>query len=104
MFTLIFNKRLRENYSKILTFQNAEEIENFLSALNEKERDEIFAYVDGHVIRERHRAGIPVTEYFLLHYDEFMPEETKKAFIMAEKHLNIIFLVASIIILTVMLF
>ena len=103
MFELIINKRLRDNYCKILKFQTAGEIENFLSALNEKEKNELFAYTYGYAVKERRRNGIPITEYFLLHYDEFIPNVKKDVFNRTDKFLNII-LGITIVIIVVMLF
>lgn len=102
MIELFFNKRLKTNYSKVLELQTAKEIENFLSTLNEKERKELFAFTYGYAIQKRLRQGIPITEYFLIHYDDFIPNVQKDMFTRADKYLNIIFIVAIIIISVVL--
>ena len=95
--TLLLNKRLRNNYNKVLKLNNAEEIKQILSSLTETEKRELFAYTYGYAIKERMKEGIPVSEYFLLHYDEFIPGIDGKTYEKADKHLNIIFTVAAIV-------
>lgn len=80
MLDYLLNRRLRENYRKVLTLQNAEEINDFLSKLYESERKDLLSFVFGWVIPNRKRTGTPVCEYFLVHIMEFLSPEDEKAY------------------------
>ena len=71
--------------------------------LSEKEQNELFTYTYLYAIRNRHKLGIPITEYFLLHYDEFIPNEKKNIYDKTDKELNIIFVVIAMIITTIIM-
>lgn len=80
MLDYLLNRRLRENYRKVLTLQNAEEINDFLSKLYESERKDLLSFVFGWVIPNRKRTGTPVCEYFLVHIMEFLFPEDEKVY------------------------
>lgn len=80
MLDYLFNRKLRENYQKVLTLQNANEINDFLSQLYESERKDLLNFVFGWVIPNRKRTGTPVCEYFLVHIMEFISPEDEKAY------------------------
>lgn len=44
MLDYLLNRRLRENYKKALTLQNADEINDFLSKLDESERNDLLSF------------------------------------------------------------
>lgn len=93
MLELLINRRLRQNYNYVLKLENAESIKTFLSELSEREKNELFAYTYGYAVKDRMKAGFPITEYFLLHYDDFIPDITKLAYEKADKHLNYILII-----------
>lgn len=71
MLELLLNKRLRENYNKLLQLENLDEINEFLSTLNESEKSDLLCYVSEYAVKQRKRTGFPITEYALLHYKEY---------------------------------
>lgn len=80
MLDYLFNRKLRENYQKVLTLQNANEINDFLSQLCESERKDLLSFAIGWVIPNRKRTGTPICEYFLVHIMDFLsisPEDEK---------------------------
>ena len=101
MLELLIDKKLRKNYYSILNLQKPEEINEFLSSLDEKDKHNLFCYTYGYAIRDRQKKGISITEYFLLHYNEFIPEVEKGVFDRADQHLNIIFNICIITIIIV---
>ncbi len=72
MFDYLLNRRLRENYKKVLTLQNADEINDFLSKLDESERKDLLSFAFRWAIPNREKTGAPVCEYFLVHIMEFI--------------------------------
>lgn len=44
MLDYLLNRRLRENYKKVLTLQNSDEINDFLSKLDESERKDLLSF------------------------------------------------------------
>ena len=80
MLDYLFNRKLRENYQKVLTLQNADEINDFLSQLCESERKDLLSFAIGWVVQNRKRTGTPVCEYFLVHIMEFISPEDEKAY------------------------
>lgn len=60
MFDYLLNRRLRENYKKVLTLQNADEINDFLSKLDESERKDLLSFAFGWAIPNRKKTGAPV--------------------------------------------
>jgi len=95
---LIINKSLRKNYRSILKLQTSEEVQKFIDTLPKMEKSELFAYSYKYAILEKNKNGEPITEYFLLHIEEFIPDELKDIYDKADKHLNIIFIIAIVII------
>ena len=80
MIDYLLNRRLRENYQKVLTLQNADEINDFLSQLCESERKDLLSFAIGWAVQNRKRTGTPVCEYFLVHIMEFISPEDEKAY------------------------
>lgn len=80
MLDYILNRRLRENYQKVLTLHNADEINDFLSQLCESERKDLLSFAIGWAVQNRKRTGMPVCEYFLVHIIEFISPEDEKAY------------------------
>lgn len=78
MLDYILNRRLRENYQKVLTLHNADEINDFLSQLCESERKDLLSFAIGWAVQNRKRTGTPVCEYFLVHIMEFISPEDEK--------------------------
>ena len=72
MLDYLLNRRLRENYKKVLTLQNADEINDFLSKLDESERKDLLSFAFRWAIPNREKTGAPVCEYFLVHIMEFI--------------------------------
>lgn len=96
-------RKTKNNYYEILKFQTAEEINKFLSMLDEEEKHDLFAYTYGYVIPERYKRGTPVTEYFLLHYDEFIPYVNNEEIGRANKTLSVILDIAVAIIIVIII-
>lgn len=80
MLDYLFNQKLRENYQKVLTLQNADEINDFLSQLCESERKDLLSFAIGWAVQNRKRTGAPVCEYFLAHIVEFISPKDEKAY------------------------
>lgn len=101
---LLINKRLRKNYNAVLKLKNENSIKKFLSELSEREKNELFAYTYGYAIQDRIRAGVPISEYFLLHYEDFIPHVSKQTFEKADRHLNYLFLFIVMILVIILFF
>jgi hypothetical protein len=80
MLDYLFNRKLRENYQKVLTLQNANEINDFLSQLCESERKDLLSFAIGWAVPNRKRTGAPICEYFLVHIMEFISPKDEKAY------------------------
>lgn len=80
MLDYLFNRKLRENYQKVLTLQNANEINDFLSQLCESERKDLLSFATDGQFKIEKRTGAPVCEYFLAHIMEFISPKDEKAY------------------------
>lgn len=96
MLDYLLNRRLRENYQKVLTLQNADEINDFLSKLYESERKDLLSFAFGWAIPNRKRTGAPVCEYFLVHIMEFISPEDERAYRNMDKVMNFVFVLTVI--------
>lgn len=103
MLDLLMDKELRKNYFEILRLQTHEEINTFISSLSEKDRDKLFCFTDSYAIKARRKRGMPLREYFLVHYDEFVPEEEKLINARVTRHLNIIYGICALTLIIVLI-
>lgn len=99
---LIFNKRLRKNFSESLKLQNNNETKEFLTNLDETSRRELLSFMDFAYIHRR-KIGRPITEYFLLHYKDYMTEAETASFKRADRVLNTIYAIAIVVILIILI-
>ena len=104
MLDYLFNRRLRENYQEVLTLQNADEINDFLSKLDESERKNLLSFAFGWAIPNRKRTGAPVCEYFLVHIMEFLSPKDEKAYRNMDKVMTLISVLTAIGLLALYMF
>ena len=104
MLDYLFNRRLRENYQEVLTLQNADEINDFLSKLDESERKDLLSFAFGWAIPNRKRTGAPVCEYFLVHIMEFLSHKDEKAYRNMDKVMTLISVLTAIGLLALYMF
>lgn len=64
MLELLIDKKLRKNYYSILNLQKPEEINEFLSSLDEKDKHNLFGYTYGYAIRDRQKKGFQLRNIF----------------------------------------
>lgn len=104
MFDYLLNRRLRENYKKVLTLQNADEINDFLSKLDESERKDLLSFAFRWAIPNREKTGAPVCEYFLVHIMEFISAKDEKAYRNMDKVMTLISVLIAIGLLALYMF
>lgn len=78
MLDYLLNRRLRENYQKVLTLQNADEINDFLSKLYESERKDLLSFAFGWAIPNRKKQERQFVSIFLYISWSFFLLKTKK--------------------------
>lgn len=94
---LLLKKSIRKNYESALKLTGDSECRDFLANLSNTERVELLAHVDGYAVPTKKRRGEPITQYFLLHYKEYMTNSEKEIFERADKSLQIIFAIFFVI-------